>query len=329
MNILDKIDSVTNISQRRLMAGGVQPAPKSVKIELTARCNLRCKYCSLRTRKKQPTINDDMSLDFFKAITTDMKKSGVDEIGLFYIGESFMAPTLLVEACKWCKQELDFEWVFLTANATMAHHEAVRKLMDAGLDSLKWSVNFFSPEQLAEIAGVGPKWFGIAMRNIKHAYETRNKYGYKTILSASSILDKGISGVSTDFLDTEILPFVDKHYFLPMYQMGMAKSKTEDIGNATHGNTGRIDSETGKANRPPLPCWAVFTEGHVRVDGGLSACCFGSDARFDMGKLDGTNFMSQWNSEKFVKLREAHIKSITEGPGALAKTACRVCVAYE
>jgi pyruvate-formate lyase-activating enzyme len=326
--IVDKVDAVTKIGKDRIAVGGAQPPPKSVKIEITARCNLRCQYCSLRTRKRQP--KKDMSLDFFKAITRDMKDAGVEEIGMFYIGESFMAPELLADGIRWCKKELGFDWVFLTANATMANPGAVRAVMKAGLDSLKWSANFTSKEQFKKITGASGKMFDRAMSNIRFAKTIRDSSGYNTLVSASSILSEGISGNGTvQFLDEYIYPYVDKHYFLPMYQMGMKKSRTKDIGNATPGNMGRIDEKTKKPNRNPLPCWAVFTEGHVRVDGGLSACCFGSDARFDMGVLDGSNFMEQWNSKRFIALREAHIRTIAEGPMALAKTPCRVCVAYE
>jgi mRNA-degrading endonuclease toxin of MazEF toxin-antitoxin module len=48
----------------------------------------------------------------------------------------------------------------------------------------------------------------------------------------------------------------------------------------TAGNQGRVG-----ALRKPLPCWSLFTEGHVTHDGRLSACCFDHDGRFEMGDL--------------------------------------------
>ena len=327
-DITEKIDAVTKIGEERIAAGGFQHAPKSVKIELTGRCNLRCKYCALATRKHQP--KEDMSLSFFKAITQDMRNAGVEEIGVFYLGESFMNPELLVSAVKWCKKDLGFPWVFLTSNATRARPEWVSAVMGAGLDSLKWSTNFRSARNFHEVTGASAGLWGNAIDNIQRAFEIRNQGGFMTTLSASSIIfyDETQLKKTKAFLGRYVYPFVDKHYWLPTYQMGMASERIKGQLGYTPGigNVGRLDDKTLQPLRPAIPCWAVFTEGHVRVDGGLSACCFGSDSTFDMGKLDGKNFMRQWNSKGFQALREAHIRAIQEGPVALTGTPCDICI---
>ena len=330
MDITNKIDAVTKIGEDRVSMGGIQAPPKSVKIELTGRCNLRCKFCAVGTRSTQPV--NDMDLWLFKKITEDMRLSGVEEIGLFYLGESFCNTGLLLDALKWCKEDLKFPWVFLTSNATLAKPIVVSELLRSGLDSLKWSVNFNSPEQFEEITGGSAELFLIAAANIKAAWELKQKTGSKTLLSASSILYEGEQQDKMKaFLDEHIKPYVDKHYWLPLYQMSMYKDKIQkELGyTPTAGNCGRIDESTMEATRVPLPCWCAFTEGHVRHNGGLSACGFGADARFDMGLLDGTNFMRQWNSKKFIALREAQLRTLTEGQKALKGTPCNVCVAFE
>ena len=76
------------------------------------------------------------------------------------------------------------------------------------------------------------------------------------------------------------------------------------------------------ALREPLPCWSAFTEGHVTAEGKLSACCFDATANWTMGDLTKQSFMEAWNSETFVKLREAHLKKDVTG------TVCESCVAY-
>lgn len=329
IDITEKIDFVTNISQARALDGEVQKPPQSVKIELTNRCNLRCKFCAVRTRLN--TGSSDMDLDFFKKIVWDMRMCNVREIGLFFLGESFTAPDLLVAACRYCK-DIGIPYVFLTSNAVAAYPEVVEELFKAGLDSLKWSVNCASLEQFKEITGGGEKQFENAFKNIGMAWGIRNNGKYDTTISASSILYAGEQKQKMDaLLNEKVRPFVDKHYWLPLYQMAMYREKLErELGyTPTAGNMGRIDEKTMMPTRKPLPCWTAFTEGHVRVDGSLSACCFGSDEKFDMGKLDGTNFMHCWNSMKFRALRCAQLRTEKEGQKSLCGTPCEVCVAYK
>ncbi len=329
-DITQKIDAVTQISDLRVQMKGIQPAPKSVKIELTARCNLFCKYCAVSMRSHKPP--PDMDFYYFQKITEDMRVSGVEEIGLFYLGESTLNSTLLIKAIEWVKKGLGFPYAFLTSNATVASGLIVKGIMGAGLDSLKWSVNFANEGQFCEITGGNVELYHRAITNIKDAWEMKNRNKFKTMLSASSILYDGEQKERMDkFLKENIIPYVDKHYWLPLYQMSMYKDKMiKELGYIpTAGNMGRLDDITLEPTRKPLPCWSAFTEGHVRADGGLSACCFGKDDRFDMGLLDGTNFMRAWNSPMFQKLREAQLRTLTEGQDALKDTPCNVCVAFE
>ena len=68
MTITQRIDAITLVTADRYSAR--PPAPKSVKIELTGRCNYRCGFCALRTRKEQPT--GDMDFDLFMRMTQQM-----------------------------------------------------------------------------------------------------------------------------------------------------------------------------------------------------------------------------------------------------------------
>jgi radical SAM protein with 4Fe4S-binding SPASM domain len=117
----------------------------------------------------------------------------------------------------------------------------------------------------------------------------------------------------------KVLPFVDQHYWLPLYSMGaFATRREEELGyRPTAGNQGRLD-----ALREPLPCWSAFTEGHVTADGHLSACCFDATSSWTMGDLAVQPFMEAWNSAEFTKLREAHLRKDVRG------TLCEQCIAY-
>jgi len=314
--ITERIDNITRIPPEFQKAR--LPAPKSVKIEISPRCNYRCGFCALRTREVQPKW--DMDFDLFKRITREMREAGVEEIGVFYLGESFMNPRLLVDCIRYLKGELRMPYVFLTSNASMSFPEAVEECMKAGLDSLKWSVNAADEAQFEDIMGVSGRLFERALENIKAARAVRDAGGYRTGLYASSIRYDGDQQAKMEtLLDARVRPYVDQHYWLPLYSMGaFATQRERELGyRPTAGNQGRIG-----ALREPLPCWSAFTEGHVTAEGRLSACCFDATSHWTMGDLNKVSFMDAWNSEGFVKLREAHLRRDVRG------TVCEQCIAY-
>ncbi len=320
MNITERIDNITHIPTE--YKDSKPPCPKSVKIELTGRCNYRCGFCALRMRDEQPKQSDDMNIDFFKGITREMFGSGVEEIGLFYLGESLMAPELVVQACQWLKWELGMPYVFLTTNGSLAGERTIHALMNAGLDSLKFSINASDDIQFEEVMGVKKKLYQQAIRNLRRSYKIRNECKYDTKIYASSIMYDGDQQNRMEKLVSEqVLPFVDEHYWLPLYSMGSVATEREaELGyRPTAGNQGRIGGLV-----TPLPCWSCFSEGHVCCDGRVSLCCFdsGLDGRFEVGNLHDDSWMKIWHNEKFTKVREAHLKEDLTG------TVCSDCVAY-
>ena len=312
-SITNRIDAVTGIPDRYRAAR--LPAPRAVKIELTSQCNYRCGFCAHRLRMKD---RGEMDRAFYERVVGEMVDAGVEELGMFYIGESFM--------CDWLPEAIAFakkrgiRYAFLTTNGSLATPERVEACMKAGLDSLKFSMNNADEEQFAEIAAVKPKLFRDAISNLKMARAVRDAGGYSCGLYASSIRYDGEQQVRMQVLVDELLPFVDEHYWLPLYSMGsMTTQREEELGyRPIAGNQGRLG-----ALREPLPCWSAFTEGHITHDGKLSACCFDAGDKWIMADLNQAGFMEGWNSETFVKLREAHLRKDVKG------TICESCVAYQ
>lgn len=311
--ITSRIDAVTGIPQR--YRGERLPAPRAVKIELTSQCNYRCGFCAHRLRMKQ---RGDMDRTFYERVVGEMVEAGVEELGVFYIGESFM--------CDWLPEAIDYakgrgiKYVFLTTNGSLATPERVKACMEAGLDSLKFSMNNADEAQFREVAAVKPKLFRAAIANLKAAWRVREEGGYACGLFASSIQYDGEQQSRMIQLVDEIRPCLDEHYWLPLYSMGsLATQREQELGyRPIAGNQGRLG-----ALREPLPCWSAFTEGHITHDGKLSACCFDAGDKWVMADLRQVPFMEGWNSESFRGLRRAHLKRDVKG------TICESCVAYQ
>jgi len=316
MSITERIDGITLVADKYKTE--TPPAPKSVKIELTGRCNYRCGFCALRMREVQP--KGDMDLQFFKRITLEMRDAGVEEIGVFYLGESCMAPDLLVKAISHVK-DIGIEYCFLTTNGSLMSRDLAYDCMAAGLDSMKFSINASDPEQFSKVMGVKAALFHKALSNLSSARGVRDLGKFDCGIYASSIKYDGEQHERMqELLDAYVLPYVDEHYWLPLYSMGsVAEQRERELGyKPTAGNQGRLDNM-----REPLPCWSAFTEGHVTSDGILSACCFDADGRWAMGDLNIETFMEAWNSDKFKELRAAHLRKDVTG------TICEACVAYQ
>jgi MoaA/NifB/PqqE/SkfB family radical SAM enzyme len=311
-SITSRIDAITRINDTYRVAA--PPCPRSVKIELTARCNYACSFCarSMRLRDQK-----DMDRSTFHRLALEMREAGVEELGLFYLGESFLIPWL-AEAIAYAKG-VGYPYVFLTTNGSLATPQRVEQCMEAGLDSLKFSFNYADSKQFADITRVKESYFEVMKTNIKAAHRARARGGYKTGLYASYILYDGDQGARMKEAVAEITPFVDEVYALPLYNQAdlVTASEQEKGWKPTAGNRGRIG-----ALRDPLPCWSIFTEGHVTWDGKLSACCFDHDGRFHMGDLTEQGFMDAWNSPKFQALRAAHLRHDVTG------TVCEKCVIY-
>lgn len=306
--ITDRIDAITRIAPE--YRGEILPAPRSVKIEITAHCNYSCSFC---TKSINPSAGP-MDRALYSRLLHEMRAAGVEELGVFYIGESFTLqwlPAAIREA-----KDVGFPYVFLTTNGSAATPDRVRKCMEAGLDSLKFSMNYSDATQLASVAKVRPAMWQRSIDNLKAAWRVRNEGGFQCGIYASSIKFDGAQGDAMRAVVDEISPYVDEHYWLPLYGMSGA-SKAAGM-KPQPGNPGRLD-----AMRPPLPCWSVFTEGHITKDGLLSACCFGNGSTTDlvMADLRQVDFMTGWNSAAYQSLRKAHLARDVSG------TACAECAA--
>jgi hypothetical protein len=307
-SIVSRIDAITKISAEYL--GTTLPAPRSVKIEITANCNYKCSFCVKSLRSD----DGSMSRAMYSRLIREMRDAGVEELGVFYIGESFTCKWL-PEAIKEAK-DIGFPYVFLTTNGSAATPERVKACMEAGLDSLKFSINFHSPAQLQSVAKVSPRYWQKAIDNLKAARQVRDDGQYACRIYASSIAFDGEQGDAMRAIVAEIEPYVDEAYWLPLY--GMSGAAKAAGWKPQAGNPGRLG-----ALRDPLPCWAAFTEGHITHDGKMAACCFGDGLAGDllMADLNEVSFMDGWNSTAYQTLRKAHLAKDVRGTG------CEACAA--
>jgi len=257
----------------------------------------------------------EMDRELFERLLLEMREAGVEEIGLFFLGESFMCKWL-EEAIYFAKHVAKFPYVFLTTNGSLATPERVKKCMTNGLDSIKWSLNYADVEQFKDIARVKGSLFTRVMDNLISARMARDEVeqetGHRCGVYASYIQYDGEQGQRMQEVADSMVDVVDEIYALPLYSHAGFVTEAEKAKGMEPqgGNRGRLDNLVDS-----LPCWTVQSEAHIGWDGTLSACCFDHNRSFAMADLTKVKFMEGWNSIKFQELRRAHLnKDITGTP---------------
>lgn len=306
--ITERIDATTEIPPEYRHT--IIPAPKSCKIEITSSCNYRCSFCANADMEQK----GQMHKDDYRKLVLELKSIGIEELGIFYIGEPFTC-SWLEEAIKFAK-DAGIQYVFLTTNGSLANPKRVEGCMKAGLDSLKFSLNYASVEQFKEVARVKGKLYGQAIDNIKSAWRIREEGEYKCRLYASTIQFDGEQAERMKEVKDEMRPFLDEMYELPLFKFSDDKvvSQEESLGfKPVAGNPGRAGNR-----RDSLPCWSGFKEMHIDKDGNLNFCCFGGD-KFILGNALETGIMKCWNNLKAQNLRRAHLAK------NVSNTVCKFC----
>ena len=170
------------------------PFPKTnFLIELSNACNHACIFCT-HQKMKRPVgrINKDFAYD----ILQQAYDLGTREVGFYATGEPFIVPDLADYISK--AKDIGYTYVYLTSNGALAIPERVREVIDAGLDSIKFSIN--APQKKLYKFIHGKDDFDTVLENLKYLNEYReiSKKNYKIY----------VTGILTRF--TENLK--DKYY---------------------------------------------------------------------------------------------------------------------
>ncbi len=306
--VAQRVDLHTHVPEEKLVK--LPPFPDSIKIEITSRCNYNCSYCA---SKKNLREQGDMDKKLLFRLLHEAKEAGVSEIGFFLLGEPFLVDEL-AEYVRYAKEEAGIEYVFITTNGSLCSPERINPVVDAGLDSVKFSINAGTRQRYAVMHGVDA--MDTVLRNLKTlSFYKRSRGLDKPYICVSSIFNEKAMDELVALRDA-IKPYIDDFYFLPLYNQAghVGRSKGEGVV----GNPGRLENLV-----PTVPCWALFNAVKITWKGIMTACCFDHDSRFEIADLKETSLIRAWGHPKFVELRKAHLSTDKK---ALAGSICSRCL---
>lgn len=283
----------------------IPPFPTKMLIELTNACNSRCIFCANRMMTRNI---GSMREDFFGRIMREAYSLGVREAGLHATGEPFLSkslPAFVREA-----KEIGFDYVFLTSNGALATPSRVVPVIEAGLDSIKFSINAGTSDTYKRVHGTDD--FESVLQNLAFISNYKKLYGKPSRIYISFVVTKYSQGEIELFREL-VRPLVDDVFF---YDVGSSGGMMNNITREL-----RVEGDERKMDAKP-PCSMVFNKVHVTWEGYMTACCVDYQNYLVVSDLNTVSMKSAWCSERFIDIRKRHLENNLEG------TLCYNCL-YE
>lgn len=277
-------------------------------VEVTNRCNHACIFCAHRKMNSKYLSGGGIDPLLLKRILGEAYEMGVRRVGLYTTGEMFLCKNIATHVRN--AKELGFTYIYADTNGALATKENMRKVLLAGLDSIKFSINAGTRETYRYIHGKDD--FEKVMKNLVDCYALREELGLSFKIMVSFVVTSKSEDEVEDFRQL-IAPYIDE-----LCIIGARITFAQDP---------EVLSELTPVKYEPYSplsfCTPLFNRIHVTYDGFLTACCVDFNHDLLVADLKKVSLQEAWNCENMTRLRERHLNKDLEG------TMCYNCLTGE
>lgn len=272
------------------------PFPKEIFIDLTSFCNHACVFCANSKLKHKHTMEPRM----VKRILQEAYENGTRDIGLYATGESFLVKNLS-EYVSEAKQ-IGYEYIFITTNGALSTPERVKPILDAGLSSIKFSINAGTRESYKKIHGKDD--FEKVLQNLKWIAEYR-KRARKNYRIYVTMVYTDATKHEKNLLKELVTPYIDEWDPHLLTNLCGNKYDNNELGEIEKNNIrGRLKSKI---------CFQPFKSFTVTPEGYISACVVDYQKYLIVADLNKTTLKEAWTNEIYTAFRKKHIKGNIKG----------------
>lgn len=313
-----KPPSKTKTRQEALKLRGAQPTtyeveapfPTNAIIELTNACNHACVFCKSAVQTRKASYLD---IGVYRKFVEQAVPLGLTELGLYATGEPFMAKNL--EKFISVAKNAGVHRVYLSTNGALASLERVKASVDAGLDSIKFSINAANVQDYAMVHGHND--FEKVLKNVKDIFNWKKINGIPLEMLGSCIRIPSLPNLFKEH-DLVFGMYLDEVDYLDSHSQGgqafdipLPKSELSGVFNFY-----KSIPDGDNIN----PCSNLWDRYHLTAEGFLSACCVDYDLNLVFGDMKNGELQNHWNGEIMKKLRVSHLES------DLKETLCNQCL---
>jgi len=281
------------------------PFPKNAMVELSSVCNHACVFC---TNPRMKRASSRLGVDFFQKFMNDATDLGLEEVGLYTTGEPLMMKNLIdfIEIAK----ASSIKYIYITTNGKLAKIERMKKLIGAGLNSVKFSINAGSKETYKLVHGYDD--FDSVINNLKDLRTYVDHQNIKVKILSSFVLTRHSTHEIEDYKNI-VGPLVDDFFISDVEGQG-GQSLQQEKG--LKSDLSPTYPEEGLAK----PCKMLWNRLHVTQEGYLTLCCVDYENSLVYADLNKTSLKKAWNNIIISQMRKRHLDQNLKG------TLCHNCL---
>lgn len=287
--------------QKSLSAMSINPAfPKIVKIDICNMCNYSCVFCPQSKQKnKVGCIEKELCLKIIK----DAYVAGGRELCLSMTGEPLINKDL--EEYIRLAKEIGYTYVFLNTNAYFLDEKRAQTLLEAGIDSIKVSVNA-SKKNYELVHGIDAyervieniKTFDLCRKELKSSCKL-----YVSYVAVKQTIDE------VEELKEVLDGYIDEIIVMNANNRGGSISEIEE----------RLYAGDDEFSFQ-YPCSQLFNNVYVTAEGYMIICCQDFENLTVVADLHEETIYEAWNNEKFTSFRKRYLERDLKG------TLCQNCI---
>jgi hypothetical protein len=260
------------------------PWPSVVMIENTNCCNARCVMCPRDTLTRKRGF---MEFGLFEKIMKEL--SGANRkptIHLHGFGEPLL-DTLLPERIRLAKA-CGIEKTYIVTNASLLYAETSRKLVDAGLDSMK--ISFYGTDEESYQSTMGRLDYQVTLQNIKDFMRIRKELKKSTPKLILQYLPQETNGARTG-------------EFQSLWRSLPDKIAGDCLNVSSLDNFGGGKSYNIVGKKIVSVCFYPWAALSVLCDGRAVTCCVDYNGAQEVGDLNLQSIREIWNGPVMSGIR--------------------------
>lgn len=273
--------------------------PLAVSFEASSFCNLKCSYC-IHGIKTKPFVQKFMDFDVFKRSVDSLNcfPQKIKRIMFSLNGE----PTTnrqLPEMVRYIKEKEAAKEVTVFTNGILLTPDYGERLIGAGLDVLRVSIQGLSDERYLELCGVKTDYQEI-VNNISHFFNYKEKNGFACHVFIK-IVDQSFSDEESeqkfyaDFGD--ICDQISVETIVPM------RLEVDYDNQVVNTEKNMLEQEAVHSDVCAQPFYSMY----VHSDNRVTPCCIAEAGQLTIGDAEKQSLFDIWHSKELTSVRKKQL----------------------